>query len=104
MAGYEHLDDLASELRTAFDEGASGAGSGAGSKRSAAAVVDQDSAEAPWRTAPDMQPGPVPLGLVGSDDPLRVGTTSTFRHTLALVLCIVSGLLSRVQRSMRGST
>ncbi len=80
MAGYQHLDDLVSQLRTAFDEGASGAsggaGSGAGSKRSAAAV-DGQSAEAQRLTDPDMQPGPRPSGLVGSDDPLRMGTAST---------------------------
>ena len=76
MAGYQRLDDLVSQLHTAFDEGASGAAGGAGSKRSAAAV-NRDSAEAQRRTDPDMQPGLVPAGLVGSDDPLRMGAAST---------------------------
>ena len=89
MAGYQHLDDLVSQLRTAFDEGAAGAGggagSGAGSQRSGAAV-DGEAAEARRLTDPDMQPGPMPAGLVGSDDPLRMGTPliSTFRPLLRL--------------------
>ena len=69
-AGYQHLAELVSDLRKAFDEdGAGGAAVGAGSKRSAAAV-DTQSAE---RRAPDMEPGPVPAGYVGGDDPLRMG-------------------------------
>ncbi len=86
MAGCQHLDDLVSQLRTAFDEGASGSGGasgGAGSKRSAAAV-DGESAEARRLSEPDMQPGPVPSGLVGSDDPLRMGTPFNW-HSLPLM-------------------
>lgn len=66
------MDELVSELRKAFDEDAGGASLGAGYKRPAAAV-DMESAEALQRTAPDVEPGPVPPGVVTGDDPLRVG-------------------------------